>query len=179
MEEVETKVLNVNPGLVRETLERLGAEKTQETRLFVRWFWRPEDTEGEEPWFLRTRSGSLGRAEVTWKARSQEHENVRRHKEIHFSIPSADLMADLFLEIGLVQYAYQEKDRISWKLRDWKFDLDSYPGMPSYLEIEGVHESHVLEAIRLLGLHDHRTWSRGERILIKEVYGLDWFNMRF
>ena len=51
--------------------------------------------------------------------------------------------------------------------------------MPPFLEIEGKSEEHVKEAMALLGLEKNRTWAKGERILIQEVYGLDWYNMRF
>lgn len=58
-------------------------------------------------------------------------------------------------------------------------DIDSYPKMPSYLEIEGMSEEHIKEAITLLGLEKNRTWAQGERILIQEVYHLNWYEMRF
>ena len=50
--------------------------------------------------------------------------------------------------------------------------------MKPYLEIEGASEVHVNEAITLLSLEKNRTWAKGERILIQEVYGLDWYEMR-
>ncbi len=64
-------------------------------------------------------------------------------------------------------------------LKDWNFDLDHYPGMPAYLEIEGNSHEHVQEAIKLLKLSDHTSIGDGERILIEKKYGLDWYNMRF
>ena len=51
--------------------------------------------------------------------------------------------------------------------------------MPAYMEIEGTSDENVKEAIKLLGLADNRTWAKGERILIQEIYGLDWYDMRF
>ena len=51
--------------------------------------------------------------------------------------------------------------------------------MPAYLEIEGKSHEHVQEAIKILGLEDHKSIGEGERVLIKKEYELDWFNMRF
>lgn len=51
--------------------------------------------------------------------------------------------------------------------------------MPSYLEIEGKNHEHVQEAIKFLGLENHKSIGEGERILIEKRYKLDWCNMRF
>jgi hypothetical protein len=64
-------------------------------------------------------------------------------------------------------------------LKDWTFDIDQYPGMPAFLEVEGPSEMSVKNAISLLGLESNKTWAKGERILIQDIYGLDWYEMRF
>ncbi len=47
------------------------------------------------------------------------------------------------------------------------------------LEIEGSSEASVREAIKLLDLEKNRTWVKGERILIQDIYKLNWYEMRF
>lgn len=179
MHEVETKVLDIDEAAVRERLGALGAPGGETVRLAVDWF-RPRGVaEGEDPWFLRIRSYNGKRSEVTWKARSAILGVARKHKEINFDIPEPEKLADLFEELGLEQYAHQEKDRTSWTHEQWSFDLDQYPGMPPFIEIEGESEEHVRAAIALLGLEGHRTWAEGERRLIQDVYGLDWYSMYF
>jgi len=177
--EIETKVLDIDADKVIESLISLKAEKTQETMLVVDWYRIKGVKEGEDPWFLRIRSYSDGRHEVTWKAKSDILGTARKHKEINFNIEEPEKLSDLFEEIGLERYAHQEKKRISFSLKDWNFDIDQYPKMPAYMEIEGTSEENVKEAIRLLGLENNRTWAKGERILIQETYGLDWYDMRF
>lgn len=177
--EVETKILDVDCSQIVAKLSELGAEKLQQTRLSVDWYRQQGIAEGEDPWFLRIRSNSEGVNEVTWKAKSQINGTTRQHKEINFNTQSPAELADLFQELGLEKYARQEKDRTSFQFKDWRFDLDQYPGMPALLEIEGDSEEHILEAIALLGLQQNRTWAKGERILIQEIYGLDWYKMNF
>jgi len=177
--EIETKVLDIDAKTVIEKIIGLGADKTQETRLVVEWY-RPEGIkEGEDPWFLRMRSNSSGKYEVTWKAKSEFLGVASKHKEINFFTESPAELGDLFEEIGLEKYAHQEKDRTSFKYQDYSFDIDQYPGMPAFLEIEGPSEGKIQEAIKLLGLESKRTWAKGERILIQDVYGLDWYDMKF
>jgi len=177
--ETETTVLDIDADAVKEKLAALGAQKTQETVLRVDWYRTIGVKEGEDPWFLRIRSNSAGKHEVTWKGKSDILGTARTHKEINFTIAEPEKLADLFLMIGLEKYAHQDKERTSFTLKDWVFEIDRYPKMPPYLEIEGKNEEHVKEGVALLGLEKNRTWAKGERILIQEIYGLDWYDMRF
>lgn len=180
--EIETKVLDIDGEAIKKKLIELGATKTKETILRVDW-WRPKGIgEGEDPWFLRIRSYGSGadiKYEVTWKAKSEILGTARKHKEINFMIPEPEKLSELFEELGLELYAHQDKERVSFTLKDWAFDIDTYPKMPPYLEIEGTSEAHVNEAVALLGLEKNRTWAKGERILIQDIYHLDWYEMRF
>lgn len=156
-----------------------GAKLIRKTKLTVDWY-RPVGTvEGEDPWFLRIGSDSDGKYEVTWKAPSNISGGVRRHKEINFSINHPNELADLFEELGLEKYAHQEKIRTSYTLNDWSFDIDQYPNMPAFLEIEAPSEDSVRKAIEILHLDNNDKWPKGERILIQEIYKLDWYDMRF
>ena|SRR3989338_8252176 len=177
--EIETKVLDVDKENLLEKLVSLNAKKIQDTRLKVDWYRSKGTKEGDDSWFLRIRSNSKGEHEVTWKAKSEILGVSRKHKEINFLIPEPEKLADLFEELGLEKYAHQEKDRISFSFENYRFDIDTYPGMPAYLEIESDSEENIRQAIKLLGLGNNRTWEKGERILIQEVYGLDWYNMNF
>ncbi len=177
--EIETKVLDIDAVAIEQKLLALSALKTPTTRLSVTWYGKAGIETGKEPWFMRIRSNTEGKHQVTWKAKSDIQGTTRKHKEINFYIDEPEQLADLFLELGFTAYAYQEKDRTSYAYKEWAFDLDQYPGMPALVEIEGTSEEHVKEAISLLGLESHTTWANGERILIQDVYKMDWHNMRF
>lgn len=177
--EIETKVLDIDAQKIQDTLLKLGAKKTKDTKLVVDWYRTIGTKEGEDAWFLRIRSNSEGVNEVTWKAKSDIIGKVRKHKEINFNIPEPEKLADLFQELGLEKYAHQEKKRISFEYKDWVFEIDMYPNMPAFLEIEGTSEEHIKDALKLLDIENNRTWADGERTLIQDVYNLDWYEMRF
>jgi adenylate cyclase class 2 len=177
--EIETKILNVDKNFILQKMLKLGAQKLQETRLVVDWFRTANSGEGGDPWYLRIRSYSDGKSEITWKGKSDVLGASRKHKEINFTVSSHELAEDFLHELGLEKYAHQEKDRISWAYQNWRFDLDQYPGMPAYLEIEGQSENHIQDAIKLLELGTNKSSSEGERILIQNEYSLDWYNMKF
>jgi len=177
--EIETKILDVDKNEIIERIFQLGAQKIKETRLAVDWYRPIGLKEGEDPWFLRIRSDAYGEHEVTWKAKSEILGVSRKHKEINFLVQEPQKLADLFKELSLEKYAHQEKDRISFSFKNYMFDIDTYPNMPAYLEIESDSEESIKEAIKLLKLEHNRTWEKGERILIQEIYELDWYNMKF
>lgn len=178
--EIETKVLDIEKDTVISILKNLGAEeKGQKTKLSVTWFRKSGITEGQDPWFLRIRSYDDQKHEVTWKAKSEIIGQVRKHKEINFFINEPEKLSDLFEEIELEKYAHQEKYRTSFTLEDWQFDIDEYPGMPAFIEIEGTSEEHIKEAMEKLGIKTNKTWTAGERTLIQDIYKLDWYNMKF
>lgn len=178
-QETETKILNINLAELISKLTALGANKTQDTRLFVDWYRIKGIGEGEDPWFLRIRTYSNGKSEVTWKANSKITGVARTHREINMFVTEPDKMAELFIAIDLEHYAHQEKDRVSFELNGVKFDIDTYPDMPPYLEIEADSEQTIQKNIQLLELEKYRASSEGERVLIQNEYKLDWYWMYF
>ncbi|MDP2789002.1 MAG: CYTH domain-containing protein [bacterium] len=179
MQEIETKVLEVSVEEIKQKLKLLGAKETQNTRLIVDWYCPKETKQDKHPWYLRIRTTSGGKNEISWKSLPKITGNTRHSDEINMNVGDAVLARKLFEAIGLENYAHQEKDRISFVLKDWNFDLDQYPGMPAYLEIEGKSHEHVQEAIKLLNLENHRSIGEGEKILIEKEYKLNWSDMRF
>lgn len=180
MHEIETKILDVDTESIAKKMQDVGAQKVLATRLTVDWYGPKGLTHnGDDPWFLRIRTYSGEKHEVTWKGKSDILGAARKHKEINFTVSDPALLGGLFEELDLEKYGHQEKDRVSWVYKDWRFDLDQYPGMPAYLEIEGTDEAHIQEAIQLFGLQSKKASSEGERVLIQKEYGLDWFKMNF
>jgi adenylate cyclase class 2 len=177
--ETEVKILNIDTKQLMKRFDALGAKKKQETKLSVSWFRLSGTNEGEDKWFLRIRSNFQGKHEVTWKGKSTIFDKARQHEEINFFIQEPKKLSELFEKIGLEKYAFQEKNRTSFEYLDWKFDIDQYPDMPEFLEIEGNSEEHIKEAIKLLHMENNKTWADGERTLIQDVYNLDWYNMKF
>jgi adenylate cyclase class 2 len=179
MQEIETKVLEVNRDDIAEKLKSLGAKETQNTRLTVDWYSVPGTHSDAHPWYLRIRKTTDGKSEISWKSLPTIVGNTRQSKEINLDISDFENGKKLLVAIGLENYAHQEKDRHSFAFKDWNFDIDTYPNMPTYLEIEGQSVEHIKEAMDLLGLQNHESISEGERKLIEQKYKLNWNDMRF
>lgn len=179
MHEIETKILEINEEDIIQKLEKLGAQKIEENTLVVDWFSLPNVPKGQQPYYLRIRSYSNGKVEVTWKGPYKVIGNSHQGKEINVLVDNHEKMRMIFESLGFVVYAHQEKKRMSWKLNNVQFDLDTYPNVPPYLEIEAGSEEEINDLIGKLDLKNYESWNNGERILIEEKYKLDWYNMHF
>ena len=179
MQEIETKILEVDKEEIKKKMKLLSAEEIKNTRLFVDWYCPKGAEESGHPWYLRVRKTTDGKSEISWKSLEKFIGNTRQSEEINIDVSDFEKAKSLLEAVGLLHYAHQEKDRITFVYKDWNFDLDQYPGMPAYLEIEGNSEEHVGEAIKLLDLQNHEALSQGETKLIREKYKLDWNNMSF
>lgn len=179
MHEIETKILEVDAGEIRKKLEKLGAEKVQDVMLRVDWFSLPQFLETGHHWYLRLRSYSSGKNEITWKGKPEFTDAVRKVEEINVLVDDYEKTKRLFESLGLTCYAHQDKKRASWKLAGVQFDMDTYPGVPTYLEIEAGSEKEIVDMIKKLDLRKLEVWTRGERFLIEEKYKRDWYDMRF
>ncbi len=179
MHEIEVKILEVDAEDIEKRLEALGAELVQDSILNVDWYRVKGLKEGEDEWFLRIRIDSSGKAEVTWKRKPQKVGITKQAEEINFIVSDPVACGKFFEVLNLEKYAHQEKKRTSWILDNLRFDMDTYPGIPTYLEIEGEGEEEIKLGIKLLNLENHQTSSDGERVLIQEHYKKHWHQMRF
>lgn len=79
--------------------------------------------------------------------------------------------------LGYVYKSYQEKERITYFLDGYELDIDTWPGIPSYVEIEGKSEADLEKIINKLGYSMKDTVScTADEIYIK--YGLSMFDNR-
>ena len=79
--------------------------------------------------------------------------------------------------LGYVYKSYQEKERITYFFDGYELDIDTWPGIPSYVEIEGKSEADLEKIINKLGYSMKDTVScTADEIYIK--YGLSMFDNR-
>jgi len=135
MKEIETKVLEIDEIKIKKILKSLGAKEIQDIGLVVDWYGPKGLTHnGDDPYFLRVRSYSTGKIEVTCKWNKKIVGKTVQCDEIDLSVDSHKKTESLFEVLGLENYAHQEKKRVSWRLGNVQFDIDTYPEMPLILK---------------------------------------------
>src|SRR5258706_7627289 len=113
MHEIETKVLEVGIQEIKAKLKVLGAREIKNDTLTVDWLGpKSLSHDGDERWYLRVRSYSTGKVEITWKDEPKLIDNFRHGSEINLIVEDHNKAKMLFESIGLENYAHQEKKRI-------------------------------------------------------------------
>jgi adenylate cyclase class 2 len=94
-------------------------------------------------------------------------------KEVNVEVDSYD-NAILFLKgCGLEVKAYQETKREVWQLDGVEFCIDTWPWLPTYLEIEGPTEESVWEMAKRLGFDKSESKIGSADAIYQHYYGVD------
>lgn len=150
--EFETQILNINPEEVADKLRALGASETPEI-LQKRYTFDIECLDAKEPglgeWIRLRQVGD--KVELTYKNRQGTGINDTTELEVLVSDfeQTAAIISKLKCFSG--QY-YQENKRTKFKLKGIEFCLDTWPKIPTFLEVESSSEEKVRAGLKLLGL---------------------------
>lgn len=92
--------------------------------------------------------------------------------EIEFQVPDFD-NAKLFLEaIGLVGFRHQEKRRHTFTYEDVVIDFDTWPTLPTYVEIEGHSEEDLKNMAAKLELPWDKMIDKSAAYVIEHYYNI-------
>lgn len=171
--EVEVRFLEVDVNGLKKRLFKLEAEDHGEDFLEEIIFY-----DRELKWqeyarkLVRVRKTKKG-IFVTYK--HQAVDSATGTEEIEFEVKDMRSFATeavtKFLErVGLVAYRKQEKKRHTFKLDDVTIDIDTWPKVPTYVELEGPSEESLKKVAKLLKLDWSKAVFENPRALIKKYY---------
>lgn len=152
--EIEVRFLDINSKQIIFILKKLKAENLGESLIREIIFYDNKLLWRKQNKFVRLRKVK-NKLFLTYK--HHQKETVDGALEIELEVNNFD-KAKTFLEnLGLISFREQEKKRHSFKLDDTIIDIDTWPSIPTYLEIEGRLKKDLKETARKIGLD----WSKG------------------
>lgn len=146
--EYEAKFLAVDTPGLQAKLTSLGAVQALPRTLLTRRIFENDSLDGGA--WLRLRDEGA-RSTLTLK-QVTDATTIDGTKEIETEVADLHAMADILRRVGLTEVRYQENYREEWRLGEVAFDFDTWPGLPTFLEIEGPDEASVRHAATLLEL---------------------------
>jgi adenylate cyclase class 2 len=157
MREIEVKFLDIDPEKIQNKLESIGAKKIGEYFYRRRVFDYPDWRLDKANSWLRLRDEGDG-VTLSFKKRigvnlSDVNANDSGMEEIEIVVNDFEKTAELILQLGFVEKHYVENRRIRWEKDGIEFDVDTYPELEPYLEIEAPSWEKIDDAIRFLGLN--------------------------
>ncbi|WP_052849938.1 class IV adenylate cyclase [Streptomyces avicenniae] len=146
--EYEAKFLAIDAESIRGKLRAAGAEQIFSRTMFTRLIFENDAVRGEQ--WLRLRDEG-GKKTLTLKQVS-DASHIGGTTEIEIEVNDLDTTAELLKAVGLRQVRYQQNYREEWQRDDITYDFDTWPDLPTFLEVEGPSEEAVRRAVADLGL---------------------------
>jgi adenylate cyclase, class 2 len=173
--EIEARFLNINKDeLIRKLVARNAIDK-KEHLLSEIIFYDSNNKWPAEGRFVRLRTNGETTA-LTYK--HNRGQTIDSMTEIEFEVPDMDVARAFLENIGLVAFRFQEKRRHSFVIDSVIVDIDTWPKIPTYVEIEGPSEDAVKLTADKLGF----AWSDAvfddARSIIEKRYGIPVGSMR-
>ncbi|MCB9805679.1 class IV adenylate cyclase [Candidatus Nomurabacteria bacterium] len=152
--EIEVRFLEIDKEALIKKLQELGAEDRGENKLQEFLVERSDVDNTKLTEFIRLRKNG-DKTEMTYKKMQPLGSDLKKMfggLDITIHIDDFD-KAKLILEnIGLVLRRQQEKYRHTFVLDNVTFDIDTWPQVPTYVEIEGDDEEDLKKAAEKVGL---------------------------
>lgn len=77
--------------------------------------------------------------------------SIQQMLETEIEVESMQKAKELLQSLGYSHKSYQEKIRKTYKLEKYEIDIDTWPGIPTYMEIEGEDEEDLNYILNKLG----------------------------
>jgi len=158
-QEFETKILNINVLEIEKKLIDLGAKKQPEV-LMKRWVFVIDPNNYE---WIRLRDNGH-KTTITYKKKTGTA--ISQTEEIEVEVDDFEKTVEILSKIKFKEKYYQENKRKLFILKDIEFTIDTWPLIPTYLEIESLNEEKVKQGLSLLKLDDKDVGN----LSVKDVY---------
>jgi adenylate cyclase class 2 len=169
-QEFETQVLDIDKEEIINKLRELGTTEEPEV-LQKRWVFDidPCTVESTGEW-LRLRQVGDKKPTLTYKKKSGK--GIDETEEIEFEVSDFEKAAALLSKIEFKDKVFQENKRMRFELAEIEFTLDTWPKIPTFLEIEAKSEERVHAGLKMLGLTDKDAGHVGH-VAIYKKHGMD------
>lgn len=166
--EYEVRILEIDVEEIRKKLEDLGAvlEWDLVQKRYVYDFIPKIDSK-----WIRLRTNGV---KTTLTIKSLVSALIDGTQEIELEVDDFDKCNMILQELGYQAKGYQENRRVQYTLNGVEIDIDYWPMIPTYLEIEASSEEEVFEIVELLGFtRDDYTTRDVKGIYLDYGYSLD------
>ncbi|MBR3253456.1 CYTH domain-containing protein [Candidatus Saccharibacteria bacterium] len=144
--EIEAQFLDIDKNEIRKKLEEIGAKCTKPEVLMKRVVF---DTGPNS--FARVRDEGNNKIVMTYKNVADE-KSILGTKEVNVVIDNYENGILFMKGCGLEPKAEQESYRETWEYRDVEICIDTWPWLPTFVEVEGPSEKSVWDTAEKMGL---------------------------
>lgn len=142
--EYEVRILDINVEKIIEKLESLGATKEWDCvqKRYVYDFIPKLDSK-----WIRLRTNGM---RTTLTIKNVVTSEIDGTQELEIEVDNFERTHLILKELGYEAKAFQENRRVQYVLNGVEVDIDYWPQIPTYLEIEGASEEAVYNVVEAL-----------------------------
>ena len=144
--EIEAQFLDIDKNEIRKKLEEIGAKCVKPEVLMKRVVF---DTGPNS--FARVRDEGNNKIVMTYKNVADE-KSILGTKEVNVVIDNYENGILFMKGCGLEPKAEQESYRETWEYGDVEICIDTWPWLPTFVEVEGPSEKAVWDTAKKMGL---------------------------
>lgn len=165
--EIEERIIEIDIDNIIQKLEVLNATKIGEwyQKRYVYDF----NPKRENEW-IRLRSNG---EKTTLTYKNIEENSINGTKELEVEVSDFEKTNELLNILGYKPKAYQENKRIRYILNGVEIDIDSWPLIPAYMEIEGNSVEDIKKVEKLLNVDVNKITTLNCEDIYKQIYGID------
>ena len=82
-------------------------------------------------------------------------------------------MKKILNKLGYVARNYQENKRVRYMLNNVEIDIDTWPLIPTYVELEGKDIESVNNLVKILHVNEDKITSLDVASIYNEIYNID------
>jgi adenylate cyclase class IV len=166
--EFEAKSLDVEPDELADRILRVGGRRMGD-RLMRRYVY--DIRTGDESRWIRLRDDGTA---TTLTVKEIAHDGTT---ETEVVVSDFEVTDALLGRIGFQAKSYQENRRVSFELQGAQLEIDWWPLIPPYLEIEGQSREHVVRVGAALGIAENELTGENT-VKVYARYGIDLTEIR-
>lgn len=167
MIEYEARVLEVNKDELEKKLKSLGAEKIADFNYRRRVYDFNPRSDGK---WIRLRTDGNKTTLTLKEIKSKEIDGTIENEIEVSDFDATDIILN---KLGYKAHTYQENKRTRYLLDGVEIDIDTWPYIPTYVEIEGKSTKQVKEMIKKLGFDQNKVTSIDVQEVFKQFYNID------
>ncbi|MXQ54421.1 class IV adenylate cyclase [Shimazuella alba] len=164
--EFEAKVIEINPEEVEKKIIQLGGSKVG--KVLMKRYVYDINPQRRGHWIRLRDDGK----QTTLTVKKIHNDGISGTEEEEVIVDDLEKTNALLCLIGFTPKAYQENERTSFVLNNAKLEIDHWPMIPAYLEIEADSKEGVIETAQLLGFREEQLTGENT-VKIYARYGID------
>lgn len=171
MKEIELKILEINEKEMIKRILALGAKKIMKKTLFEEHLFDFKDKSIKKAHNLCRLRKEGNKTFLNFKFKGRQHKTFFKvAEENQVEVSDFALMEIILKRLGLNPVTHRKKTRISYRLGEVRFEIDKYPEIPAYLELEGPEKA-IREVLNKLKIDIKQTTNMNAGQVFK-FYGI-------